>query len=752
MKRILPFLRRNCLDNLRLKAAKQSVRYRLVRLFISLITSLCFPVLGFTQNHVAFEVKDSSGEPLIGATIIIEGTTTGTITNAAGFARFDNLPDEGIDFEISFVGYEEVEISLYFPRDHSKTIEIILQEGEELEEVVIATTRSSRSIQDIPTRIEVITGEELGEKAAMNSTNIGMLLRETTGVQMQQTSLSSGNLSIRIQGLDGRYTQILKDGFPLYGGFAGGLSIMQIPPLDLHQVELVKGSNSTLYGGGAIAGLVNLVSISPGDQPKLEIMLNQTSALGTSGNMFYAQKYGKAGLTVYLAANNQFPYDPDADGFSNIPKSMTYSLNPKFYYYINSNTELSFGVNTNIDERKGGDMEVIRGNRSDQHVFSERNNSQRYSTQFALHRSRKSKTISLKNSVSYFHRDLTIPDYRFSGNQLSSFSEFIYRIHPEVTKDWQVGINHYLERFAEDHTDTIRARDYSHHTFGAFLQNTTDMGEKLVFEGGARSDYNADYGIFILPRISLLWKANRKVSSRIGGALGYKLPTIFTEDAEQLYFRGIEPLSGSDVEAETSLGGNWDINYRSALSEKMTFSINQLFYLTQLKNALVLREEEAAARRFFENADGTILSAGFETNLKWTYDRFKLYVNYAFTNTVLKYDNINNQKPLTPKHNAGFVLYYEIEDKWSAGYESYYTGSQYDNLYSEKPEFWMMGVMVMRMFKRFSVFVNFENFTNVLQSNFEPLVIPPISNPTFTDIWAPVDGFVFNAGILFKAL
>lgn len=83
-----------------------------------------------------------------------------------------------------------------------------------MEGVIIATTRSSRTIDDIPTRIEAITGEELGEKAVMNSSNIGMLLRETTGVQMQQTSLSSGNLSIKIQGLDGRYTQILKDGFP----------------------------------------------------------------------------------------------------------------------------------------------------------------------------------------------------------------------------------------------------------------------------------------------------------------------------------------------------------------------------------------------------------------------------------------------------------------------------------------------------------------------------------------------------------
>jgi outer membrane receptor for ferrienterochelin and colicins len=723
-----------------------------VRLLIILFIGLFYSGLAFAQNHIIFKVRERSGEPLIGATIMIEGTTTGTITNASGFAQFFDIPDGEVDFVISFVGYEEVELTLNFPMDNNKTIETVLREGGELEEVVIATTRSSRSIQDIPTRIEVITGEELGEKAAMNSTNIGMLLRETTGVLIQQTSLSSGNLSIRIQGLDGRYTQILKDGFPLYGGFAGGLSIMQIPPLDLKQVELIKGSNSTLYGGGAIAGLVNLVTITPSDQPKLNIMFNQTSALGTSGNMFYAQKYGKTGLTVYVSANNQFAYDPDEDGFSNIPKSQTYSLNPKWYYQINSKTDVSLGFNTNIDNRMGGDMEVIKGNTNEEHVFSEKNSSQRYSTQLALNHSAKSKTVSFKNSISYFHRELTIPDYRFSGNQLSSFSELMYHLHGNERTDWQIGVNHYLERFTEEDTDTVRARDYAHQTVGGFLQNTSDLGEKLVFEGGLRADYNANYGVFILPRISILIKANRNLSSRIGGALGYKLPTIFTEDAERLYFRGIEPLSVTDVEAETSTGGSWDINYRTALSEKMTFSINHLFYLTQLKNALVLREEEATARRYFENADGKILSTGFETNLKVTYDRFKLYVNYAYINTELQYDNINHQKPLTPKHNAGFVLYYEIEDKWSAGYELYYTGSQFDNLYQEKPDYWIMGVMVMRMFKRLSVFINFENFTNVLQSNYEPLVIPPIDNPTFPDIWAPVDGFVFNAGIMFKVL
>lgn len=724
----------------------------MMRYTLFIILNLFFTGIGLSQNAISFEVKEETGEPLIGANIIIKGTSTGTITNAEGLGRLENLPDKEVEFVISFVGFEEFEISLNFPADNNKLIEIELEEGEELEEVVIATTRSSRTIQDIPTRIEVITGEELGEKAAMNSSNIGMLLRETTGVQMQQTSLSSGNMSIRIQGLDGRHTQILKDGFPLYGGFAGGLSIMQIPPLDLKQVELIKGSNSTLYGGGAIAGLVNLVGITPSDKPTLDIMFNQTSALGTTGNLFYAQKYGKTGLSIYGSANKQLAYDPDEDGFSNMPKAQTFSFIPKFYYYINSNTELSLGIITNIDQRTGGDIEVIKGNVNDEHIFSEKNTSERYATQVSLNNSTEDRSISIKNSVSYFDRELTVPDYQFQGNQLSSFSEALYRLHQKEHMDWQIGINHYLEQFAEQNTDSLPVRDYSHNTIGGFIQNTTDMGDKLVFEGGFRTDYNADYGTFILPRFSLLIKTNSKLSARIGGAMGYKLPTIFTEDAEKLYFRGIEPISVNQVKAETSIGSNLDLNYKTALSDEMTFSINQLFFITQLKNALVLRTDNSTNRHFYESADGNILSAGFETNMKLTYDDFKLYINYAFVNTELQYDNINNQKPLTPKHNAGFVLFYEIEEKWSAGYELYYTGRQFDNLYDKKPDYWMMGIMVMRMFERFSVFANFENFSNTLQSNYEPLVIPPTDNPTFTDIWAPTDGFVFNAGIKLKIL
>ena len=704
----------------------------------------------FAQNSVDFHVSNDKGESLIGASVLQKGTSNGGVTDVDGNYQFQNIPDGEIEFIISYVGHEDEEIILAFPQSNGKKIPVVLEQGEELEEVVVSATRSSRTIEEVPTRIEAITAEELTEKAAMNSGNISMLLRESSGVQMQQTSLSSGNMSIRIQGLDGRYTQILRDGLPIYGGFAAGLSIMQIPPLDLKQVELIKGGNSTLYGGGAIAGIVNLVTKTPEEDPELTLMIDQSSALGTTGNLFYSQKFNKFGLSFYGSGNNQVQYDPDNDGFSNMPKSQTLTINPRLFYYPNSNTELSLGVGATWDDRLGGDMKVIEGNPSAENLFTEQNVSERYNSQFLFSNKSEQRDIIIKNSISYFNRKLTIPDYLFDGAQLSSFSEAFFNLHVKENTEWQFGLNYYYESFTEIVPDTVSPRDYLYNTVGGFVQNTTDIGEKFVLESGLRTDYNFEYGAFVLPRIALLYKPNQKFTSRIGGALGYKLPTIFTEDAERIYFKGIQPITTSSVNPETSIGGNIDFNYVTVIADKFTFSINQLFFITDLKNALVLREDDNTSTYFYENADGSILSSGFETNIKLGYRDFTLYLNYAFTNADLKYDNINNQKPLTPRNSAGIVLFYELEDNWSVGYEAYYTGSQFDNDFDLKPDYWMMGVMVMKHFEKVSLFVNFENFTNTIQTNFEPLVNEPYSNPTFNDIWTSTAGFVVNGGVKVK--
>jgi iron complex outermembrane receptor protein len=109
-----------------------------------------------------------------------------------------------------------------------------------------------------------------------------------------------------------------------------------------------------------------------------------------------------------------------------------------------------------------------------------------------------------------------------------------------------------------------------------------------------------------------------------------------------------------------------------------------------------------------------------------------------------------NQKALTPKHSFGGVLMYEVEDSWRIGYEAYYKSSQLRNDFTKTPYFWTMGFMVMKTLDKVSFYANLENFTDTKQQNYQSMFEAPHNNPTFTDIWAPTDGFIFNTGILIK--
>ncbi len=702
----------------------------------------------FAQN-ITFEAvlfEEETNEPLIGATVLFERTGQGNVSDIEGKVTIENIPVGKHEVNISFLGFQTIDTILNISENNSFCKFFLHEANEELEEIIIHATRSTRTIKNLPTRVEFIGLEELGEKAIMNSSNISLVLRESSGVQIQQTSLSSGNSSVRIQGLDGRYTQLLKDGFPLYGGFSGGLSLMQIPPLDLQQFEIIKGSSSTLYGGGAIAGLVNMVSKTPEDEPNLEIMLTQTQALGSTANTFYSQRNGKIGYTFYGSGHYQSAYDPDGDDFTNLPETRSVSFNPKFFYYPNDNSQLWIGLNGTYDNRLGGDLTKIKDRETGIHQFSEENTSTRLSTQAVYEKKMKKKGfLQIKNSISYFDRKLISTELDFSGNQWNSFTEVNYSFEKNKSA-WIIGANIYTDDFEE--LDSTNPRNQQNLTIGAFGNNTTDFSEKLILESGFRTDYSPDWGFFALPRVSLLWKVTEKLTSRIGGGLGYKIPDIFTEEASQLNFQNVLPIDKDNINAERSYGLNFDLNYRGTIADKITFSVNQLFYLTSIDNALILNSQPNGKFQF-ENAEGNVLSKGFETNIKFTYHDFRLFLNYAFINATLNYLPNNPQKPLTAKHNAGSVLMYENE-KWRIGYEAYYTGKQLLSDGSSTDDFVIMGLLIQKHFDWGSPFINFENFTDRRQARFSSEVSPPHENPIFNEIYAPTDGFIFSAGVVLR--
>ncbi len=712
-------------------------------LFIIFLVSSIISI-GQTKEISFSIIDEETEEPLIGATVYFEELAKGEITNINGIAFFKDIPDGSYNVKISYLGFETIETTIETTKEDTFRFEME-SAGNELDEVVVKSTRSTRTIKNIPTRIEFIGAEELGEKAVMNPTNISMVLRESTGIQMQQTSLNSGSSNIRIQGLDGRYTQLLRDGFPLYGGFSSGLSILQIPPLDLKQFEIIKGSSSTLYGGGAIAGLVNMISKTPDEEPDMDIMLTQTHALGTTANVFYSQRGEKIGTSLYGSAHYQKAYDAEDDGFSNLPLTKSFSFNPKLFLYPSDKTTFWIGLNGTYDNRIGGDIIKIEEGANGSHQFSEQNISKRLSSQleFILNLDAMS-TISIKNSVAFFNRELSLPELSFIGNQTNTFTEVTYS-RQFSRNDWIFGTNLYTTNFNEDDTNQLQ-RDQNDLTIGLFANNIFDISDKWILEAGLRADYAKDWGFFPLPRVSLLFKAMDGLSFRVGGGLGYKIPDIFIEDAEVINFNNVLQINKNSLEAERSYGVNFDLNYQTLLFEKVGFSINQLFYISAIQKGLLLISTENEFFQF-ENANGNILSKGAETNIKLTYKDFRWFINYAFIDTRLNYISGNPQKPLTAQHNAGSVIMYESE-KWRLGYELFFTGRQTLSNGDNTKSYVTMGLLAMRNFKWGTIFVNFENFTDRRQSRLSPLVIPPEETPTFPEVYAPTDGFIFSGGII----
>ena len=619
----------------------------------------------------------------------------------------------------------------------------------DLEEIVIASTRNRRSFEQQPTRVEVLGIEEINEKANMKPGDIRMLLNETTGIHIQQTSATSFNSSIRIQGLNGKYTQILRDGMPLYGGFSGGLGLLQIAPLDLQQVELIKGSSSTLYGGGAIAGLVNLITKKPGTEPERSLLLNATSAGGIDASGFFSSMGQSVGTSLFTSYNKSNAYDPADNGFSAIPKFERWTFNPRLFLE-GPNSELRFGINAVVEDRIGGDMDYIKGNRISPAYF-EKSSTERISTQIEY----SSQWLSgnefvFRNSINHYQRDLNVPEFSFAGTQVSSFSEVHILVASEAL-EWVVGLNLWTEDF--DHDEFSRplvadlALDFNSQTMGAFFQGTFAFSDQWVIESGLRVDSTADYGDFLLPRVSLLYKPSAQTSLRFGGGLGYKEPTPFSEEAEMIQFRGLMPIDSKLLDAETSAGLNIDINQTFEFGNDLSLDLNLLLFYTRVEDPIRLIEFYPK-QYAYRQPDDYLDTQGSEISAVWRWNDFKYVFGYTHAD-VQEHGAIEvNSITLMPKDRINNVFVYEREDDIRIGVEAYYYGQQLLNDGRKSRDFWVFGLMIEKLFKEnFSFFLNFENFSDTRQTRFDSVYSGSRGNPVFADIFAPLDGFVINGGI-----
>jgi iron complex outermembrane receptor protein len=191
----------------------------------------------------------------------------------------------------------------------------------------------------------------------MTPGDIVMMLNEMGGMRVQATSPSLGAASVRVQGMKGRYTRFLSDGLPLFGE-VGGLGLLQIPPMDLAQVEVIKGTASSLYGAGAMAGVVNLISRRPGTGPEREVMLNRSSRGATDAILWYSTPL-RSGWSLSLLAGGHWQQqaDVDDDGWADLPGYARAVVRPRLFWNNGAGSSLFFTAGATLEDREGGTLD-----------------------------------------------------------------------------------------------------------------------------------------------------------------------------------------------------------------------------------------------------------------------------------------------------------------------------------------------------------------------------------------------------------
>ncbi len=707
------------------------------------------------------QVRDSlHHEPLIGASVAVPGTSTGAATDASGTAVLAPAPAAGTRLRILALGYRPRFVAA--PGAGAGLTLLLAPGGVAIEEEVLVTaTRTNSRIEDLPTRVEVLGAEEMEEESSIKPASIASLFGDIAGTQIQPTSPTTGNLDLRLQGLPGQYTQILRDGVPLYGGFAGSFGLLTVPPLDLRQVELIKGSNSTLYGGGAIAGLVNLVSKTPTlGTPQYAASLNQTSLRETDLNGFVARRGARWGYSLYAGLVKQQEKDVDGDGFVDVPRVNNVNLHPRLFFYPNAHSQVALGYTGTLENRRAGDAQELKTGFDPVggHTFyidnlSWRNTADLLYTNDELAGGR----LTAKGTITDFVRDVNTNSDAFRAYQTTYYTEASY-LHPAGPRHTVVvGLNVNGEQLASYHNSATPLRSpYTYHTLGAFVQDDWRVRPRLRLQAGLRLDQHNQYGTFLLPRLALLYKASDAVTARLNGGLGYRAPVPYINSLDERDYPLVRALQG--VRAETSLGLNGDVNFQrtfDGFDEPLVLSVNQSFFYTRLGNPLLMNGLGFAGpfgTNFltWQNAAAPLSTRGLETYVRLRADETELYLGYVFTDARRQYDAANQHLPLAARHKFAAVGLVEFTEAFSAGLEASYIGQQHLSDGSTTPGYPLFAALLRYHVGPLTFALNAENLLDYRQTRREQVVLAPFDNPTFRELWAPVEGRVVNLSLTWR--
>jgi iron complex outermembrane receptor protein len=708
-----------------------------------LIAALLAPAQTSEQSAISVRVS-SDGRPVAGARVSSAGQAAATDARGVALLPLPNIP---ADLTVDAEGFLSVTVQLTTRR---QSIDVALEPLPEFaDQVVVNASRSPTRIQDQPLRVEVIDREEIEEKALMTPGSVAMLIGETTGLRVQPTAPSLGAANVRIQGLHGRYSQLLADGLPLYGGQGDSFSLLQVPPLDLGQVEVIKGTASALYGASALGGVINLVSRRP-TAPGREVLLNQTSLGGSDATLWLTDRAADRWTWTLIGGfHRQSRRDRDDDGWTDVAGYDRGMVRPRLFYADEKGASLMVTGGAIVESRRGGTLDGRVA--PDGAPFEESLDTSRGDAggvaRWVLQSSR---LVSIRASYGRQSQDRHFGDVRERGVRSTGFGELsLQGVHGGHT--WVAGAAYQHDGYSARDFPMF---DYSFDAPAVFGQDEFGVGSMRVSLSG-RLDLHDEYGTLASPRGSLLWRPDTEWTVRVSAGGGAFAPTPFVEDTDETGLSRVAPLAG--LEAERAWGGSLDVTRRVGGLE-----VTGTLFASTVRNTVQLIDATSSLRALIDptrpfvlvNAAGPTNTVGSEALCRYRSGPFLAVATYAFVHSreLDEESGLRREVPLTPRHYAAIDLMLETEDWGRAGLELYYVGRQEldENPYrTHSVGQFIVGALVEKRFERLRIFLNAENLGNVRQTRYDPLVRPerdPDGRWT-VDAWAPLDGRVVNGGV-----
>ncbi len=602
---------------------------------IIILLSLLFSLNGYSQknktdaNIIGHVVCCDKHIPF--ASVAIKGTTIGTVTDETGHYQLNNLPVGEVTVIVSMLGYKPQEKTV--TTEINKTIEIKFELEEDvlkLDEVVVSSNRSMQKRTEAPVIVNTISPKLF---STTQSLTLGEGLNFSPGLRLENNCQNCGFTQVRMNGMEGPYSQILINSRPIFSGLAGVYGLELIPSNMIERVEIIRGGGSALYGSNAIAGTINIILKNPVAN-SYEISANYSmTGIKVNGSAGQAPDYSanfntslisddhKTGISLYGFSRERKMFDANNDNFSEIAPMTNLTLGTRFFYRFGYRNKLTLDFFNIKEQRDGGnkqdlplhERDIAEAVRHDLKIaaVSYEQFFREYDL-FSIYASGQ-----FLNRDSYYGANQSLRDYGNSKDKTynigiqykailghSSIMAGIENTGGLLT-DKKLGYPDYASATIVNdsiieipHSENTMVADQSSLNSGMFIQYELQMEKAKIAVGGRYDHYEVkDYinegrdmktGNVFIPRISLMYEVIKNIQARVSYSQGYRAPQIFDEDLhiETSGSRQVINVNDPGLKQETSHSIMASLDFNGLIGTVYTGFLVEGFY-TRLEDPFV---------------------------------------------------------------------------------------------------------------------------------------------------------------------